>query len=124
MKWTIEYLEKDGIVAAKITGVMNWEEHRKFAEELYPLASKKGCNRILIDFWEMTPDFTVLQIDDLPKTLKELGVGPDMKIAAIFNPSSPKTNDHTFFKNVATIISLRVELFAGRDEAIAWLKAK
>jgi hypothetical protein len=123
MKWTIEYLEKDGIVAARINGKMDWEEHRKFAEELYPLAHKKRSNRILIDFREMVPDFTVLQIDDMPKMLKELGVGPDLRIAAIYDPSSPKSGEFTFFKNVATIMSLQVEQFSGRNEAIAWLKA-
>ncbi|MGA2322775.1 MAG: hypothetical protein ABSG22_02900 [Sedimentisphaerales bacterium] len=122
MKWTIEYLEKDGIVAAKLNGIMDWEEHRKFAEEIYPLAHKKGSNRILIDFREMVPDFTVLQIDDLPKLLKELGVGPDLRIAAIHDPSSPKTGEFTFFRNVATIMSLQVEQFASREEAIKWLK--
>jgi hypothetical protein len=122
MKWTIEYLEKDRIVAAKINGIMDWEEHRKFAEELFPLARKKGVHRILIDFREMVPDFTVLQIDDLPKMLTDLGVGSDLRIAAIHDPSSPKANEHTFFRNVATIMSLQVEQFAGRKEAIKWLK--
>ena len=70
----------------------------------------------------MIPDFTVLQIDDLPKTLKELGVGPDMRIAAIFDPSSPKASEYIFFRNVATIMSLQVEQFSDRKEAIAWLK--
>ena len=42
MKWTIEYLEKDGIVAANINGIMDWEQHKKFAEELYPFATQKG----------------------------------------------------------------------------------
>jgi len=123
MKWTIEYLEKDGIVAAKVSGVMNWDEHRKFAEKLYPFAQKHGSQKIIIDFREMIPDFTVLQIDDLPKTLKEFGVGPDLRIAAIHDPSSPKSNEFTFFKNVATITSLYVEQFSGKEEAIAWLKA-
>ena len=102
---------------------MDLEEHRKFAEEIYPLARKKGSNRILIDFREMVPDFTVLQIDDLPKMLKELGVGPDLRIAAIHNPSSPKAGEFTFFRNVATIMSLQVEQFSDRKEAIAWLKS-
>jgi hypothetical protein len=123
MKWTIEYLEKDGIVSAKINGIMDWEQHKEFAEELYPFATKKGSNRILIDFREMIPDFTVLEIDDLPKLLKEIGVGPDLRIAAIHDPSSPKANEHTFFRNVATIMSLRVEQFDNKNEAIAWLKA-
>lgn len=122
MKWTIEYLEKDGIVSAKLNGIMDWEEHRKFAEELYPLVRKKGYHRILIDFREMIPDFTVLQIDDLPKMLKELGVGPDLRIAAIHDPSSPKANEFTFFRNVATIMSLQIERFDNQEEAIKWLK--
>jgi hypothetical protein len=122
MKWTIEYLEKDKIIAAKINGIMDWEEHKKFAEELFPLARKKGSHRILIDFREMIPDFTVLQIDDLPKMLGDLGVGSDLRIAAIHDPSSPKANEFTFFRNVATIMSLQVGQFASPEEAIKWLK--
>jgi hypothetical protein len=122
MKWTIEYLDKDRIVAAKINGIMDWEEHRKFAEELFPLARKKGVHRILIDFREMIPDFTVLQIDDLPKMLMNIGVGPDLRIAAVYDPTSPKANEHTFFRNVATIMSLQVEQFDNWDDAIKWLK--
>ena len=122
MKWTIEYLEKDKIVSAKINGIMDWEEHKKFAEELYPLVRKKGYHRILIDFREMIPDFTVLQIDDLPQMLTELGVGPDLRIAAIHDPSSPKANEFAFFRNVATIMSLQVERFDNQEEAIKWLK--
>ena len=122
MKWTIEYLEKDKIVAAKLNGIMDWEEHRKFAEEIYPLTRKKGAHRILIDFREMIPNFTVLQIDDLPKMLTDLGVGPDLRIAAIHDPSSPKANEFTFFRNVATIMSLHVEQFTNWEEAIKWLK--
>jgi hypothetical protein len=122
MKWTIEYLEKEKIVAAKINGIMDWEEHKKFAEELFPLARQKGIHRILIDFREMIPDFTVLQIDDLPGMLEDIGVGSDLRIAAIHDPSSPKANEFTFFRNVATIMSLQVEQFSDREEALKWLK--
>ena len=122
MNWTIEYFEKDRIVAAKINGIMDWEEHRKFAEVIFPLARKKGSHKILIDFREMIPDFTVLQIDDMPKMLTELGVDSDLRIAAIHDPSSPKANEFTFFKNVATIMSLQVEQFDNQADAINWLK--
>ena len=87
MEWKIDYLEEDGIVAAKVTGVMAWEQHKKFAEELYPFAHKHGSHRILIDFLEMTPKFTILQVDDLPGLLKGLGVGHRDRIAALHNPS-------------------------------------
>ncbi len=123
MKWTIEYLEKDAIVAAKINGVMGWNEHKKFAEEIFPFGRKKKANKILLDFREMTPDFTLLEVDDLPKMLKEIGVSGDIKIAAIHDMASPKASEHTFFKNTANILSLNVEIFSNRNDAISWLKA-
>jgi hypothetical protein len=70
----------------------------------------------------MVPDFTVLQIDDLPKMLTDLGVGPDLRIAAIHDLSSPKANEFAFFRNVATLMSLQVEQFDNWEEAIKWLK--
>jgi hypothetical protein len=122
MDWTIEYLKDCGIVSAKLSGVMTWDEHKKFAEELYPSARKQGIFKILIDFIDMTPSFTILQIDDLPKLLVDLGVGPEFKIAAVHNMESPKKSEHEFFRNVAILMHLRVQQFADKDEAMAWLK--
>jgi hypothetical protein len=60
----------------------------------------------------------------LPKLLKEIGIGPEFKIAAIYDPSSPKSSEHIFFRNVATIMSLQVKQFADKDAAIAWPKSE
>lgn len=124
MDWKIEYLEKDGIVSAKVAGIMDWDQHKRFAEELYPLAHKHGSHKILIDFRKMTPNFTILQVDDLPKLLKELGVGPEFRIASIYDPSTPHSSEFVFFKNVSTITSIKVKLFSSPDEGLAWLKAE
>ncbi len=122
MDWKIDYLEKDAIVSAKITGVMTWDEHMKFAQELFPHAIKLVAHKILIDFREMTPKFSILQIDDLPKLLKEIGVGPEFRIAAVHDPSSPYSHEFTFFRNVATITQLKVKQFPDADEALVWLR--
>ena len=124
MNWTIDYLEKEEIVSAKISGIMDWDQHKKFAQEMFSLAVKHNSHRILIDFLDMKPNFTVLEIDDLPKQLKEIGIGPEYKIAAIHDPSSPKSDEFTFFTNVATLTSLQVQQFSNKKEAIAWLKSK
>jgi hypothetical protein len=124
MEWKIDYLEEGGIVSAKLSGVMDWAEHKKFAEELYPFAHKHGSQNIFIDFLEITPRFTILQVDDLPGLLKELGVGPEDRIAALHNPSAPHHRENVFFKNVATIKSITVRYFTSKDEAIAWLKSE
>jgi hypothetical protein len=123
MEWTIEYLKEYGIVSAKISGVMTWDEHKRFAEEVYPFARRQGVYKVLIDFVDMTPSFTILQIDDLPGLLMDIGVGPEYAIAAIHDLSSPKSSEFTFFKNVATIMSLRVQQFSDKDAAMAWLKS-
>jgi hypothetical protein len=60
----------------------------------------------------------------LPMLLKEIGIGPEFKIAAIHDPSSPKSSEHIFFKDVATIMSLQVKQFSDKDSAIAWLKSE
>ena len=113
MKWTLEYLEKDAIVSAKITGLMDWEGHRKFAEEALKLARAKNSHNFFFDFLDMEPDFTILQVDDLPRFLKEIGFGPEYKIAAIHNMSSPKSSEHEFFRDAETIRSLKVKIFTG-----------
>jgi hypothetical protein len=123
MEWKIDYLEEDGIVVSTVSGLMDWEQHKRFAEEIYPLAQKHGSHKILIDFRDVTTSFTILQIDDLPAMLKELGVGPEFKIAALHDPSSPKSSEFKFFRDSATLLSISVRHFTDADEAIAWLKS-
>jgi hypothetical protein len=123
MNWTIDYLEKDRIVSTKVSGVMDWDEHKRFAEELYPLAKKHGVHKILIDFRQMQPKFTILQIDDLPNMLMKIGVGPEFKIASVYDPASPHSHEFKFFNNVAILLSIRVKQFDDPDKALAWLKS-
>ncbi len=123
MDWTIEHLEKDGIITAKTSGIMDWDEHKRFAEELFPLANKHGVHKILIDFREMVPRFTILQIDDLPNMLMEIGVAPGFQIASVYDPKSPHSHEFKFFANVANLLSIKVKQFKDPDEALDWLKS-
>jgi hypothetical protein len=77
-----------------------------------------------MDFTEMVPDFTVLQIDDLPRLMrKECGVGPEFRIAGLYDESSRYSKEFTFFKNAAYLESINVRYFTNKDDAIAWLKS-
>lgn len=124
MNWTIDYLEEDGIVYAKTSGTMDWDEHMRFAKETFSFAHKHCSHKILIDFLEMVPNFTILQIDDLPKVLKDYGIGPEHRIAALHDPSAPHCSENVFFKNVATIKSITVQYFTDKNEALNWLKSQ
>ncbi len=102
---------------------MDWDEHKRFAEELYPSTKEHGLHKILIDFRQMQPKFTILQIDDLPKLLSEIGVGPEFKIASVYDPTSPHAHEFKFFNDVANLLSIKVKQFEDLDEALAWLKS-
>jgi hypothetical protein len=123
MDWSIDYLENEGIVITKLSGIMNWDEHKKWGEEAYSFLHKHGSKKMLIDFQDMEPDFTTLQIDDLPKMLQDFGIGPDYKIAGLYDRSSPHAGEFTFFRNSASLSSINVRYFDDKDQAIAWLKS-
>jgi len=124
MGWSIDYLEKDNIVCVKITGLMDWNLHRTFCKEVFPLVLRHGSQKIFIDFTEMVPDFTVLQIDDMPRLLrKDCEARPEFRIAGLYDESSPHTDEFVFFQNAAYIESINVQYFTSRDDALAWLKS-
>jgi hypothetical protein len=126
MEWTFDYLEKDKIVCVKTSGLMDWEQHKKFAEELFPFAIKNDSHKVFIDFRDMVPDLSILQIDDLPKLLNDIGSGPILKVAALYDESSPYSHDNRFefLKSVLSLRSIKVKHFFDKDEAMAWLKSK
>jgi hypothetical protein len=124
MEWTIDYLEEDGIVFSKVSGLMDWDQHKKWCKEAFSVARKHNARKMLNDLRDMVPSFTILQIDDLPKVLKEAGAGPEHRIAAVYDPSSPHSSEFVFFRDVAAITSIKVKYFSDKDTAIAWLKSE
>lgn len=124
MDLTVDYLEEDAIVYVKVTGIMDFEEHRRFAEETSSFVKKYNSHKIFVNMIDMIPRLTVLEIDEMPNTLIEYGVKPEHKIAALHNPPPPYDKGFTFFRNSALLKSLKIEQFTSKDEAYAWLKSE
>jgi hypothetical protein len=123
MEWTVDYLEKDGIVIAKVSGDSTWEESRKLVEYAVALGRRKGSTRFLVDNSELSKTLSILQVDMLPKMLKDSGITCEDTIALLFDDSSPLIETHTFFRNKAFLESLHVRNFTNQKEAINWLKS-
>ncbi|MGD0596482.1 MAG: hypothetical protein ABSA64_03040 [Sedimentisphaerales bacterium] len=123
MKWTIEYLEKDGIVRIKTFGPADWDQHRRMSEEALALGRKNGSHRFLADHRKLEHGLSILQVDDIPKMLKEIGVTSEDKVAIVFNPASPINNAVKFFRDAAFLASLQLLIFSNENKAIEWLKA-
>jgi hypothetical protein len=124
MNWSFDYLQEEGIVAAKMAGLMNWENHLQFAKEMVSFAKSHNSQKILINFLELVPVLSVLEIDNLPKVLIDAGLGPGYKLAAVHDKTSPRFDDFKFFKNAASLNSIQVDIFSDINEAITWLKSQ
>jgi len=118
------YLEEDAIVLVKATGIMDFEEHRKYAKEILSFAKEHNSHKIFVNMLDMIPRLTTLEIDDLPKTLIEYGAKPEHRIAILHNPPPPYDKGFKFLINVASLKSLQIKPFTSKDKAHAWLKSE
>jgi hypothetical protein len=124
MEWTIDYLEKDGIVYIQTSGPADWDANKKMCKKCLALGRSKDTHRYLVDHRKLEHGLSTLQVDDVPRMLKQIGVTPEDKIAIVFDPASPMSGSFDFFRNTSFLESLLVKLFSSPDEAIAWLKSE
>jgi len=122
MEWTIDYLEKDGIVYMKTSGPADWDQNKKMSETALALGRKNGSHRFFVDHRKLEHGLSILQVDDLPKMLKQIGVTSQDKVAIVFDPASPISNTFKFFRDASFLASLQLQIFTDKNEAIAWLK--
>ena len=124
MEWTINRLEKDNIICMKTLGPADWDQNKKMCEEAFSLAQKHGSHRFIVDHRKLEHGLSILQIDDIPEMLKQIGVTPQDKVAMLFDPASPISDAVKFFRDAAFLASLQLRIFSDKDKAIAWLKAE
>ena len=124
MDLTIDYRQEDAIVYAKVSGIMDFQEHRRYAKEALSCAKKHNSHKILVDMMDMIPQLTISEIDNMPRVLIECGATSEHKFAALHNPPPPHDIGFTFFMDTAAMDSLEVRQFFNEDEALAWLRSQ
>jgi hypothetical protein len=124
MKWTISYLEKDGIVHIKATGNITWDENKKLNEELLAVGRKNNVNTFMVDYRDLNFNLSVLEIDELPIMLRNIGISPKDRVAILFDHTSAHSSLFSLLQNVLCLKSLPARTFAEPMEAIAWLKSQ
>ena len=124
MDWSVYYLEQDGLVFAKTSGLINWEKNKRLSEEVLSTGLKYGSSRFLIDHRDGTLNLSILEIDDIPKMFKEIGLCPSDKMAILYNADSSHSSEFVFFQNVSQLASLQVKIFTDKEQALYWLKSE
>lgn len=122
MSWEIEFVGKDGILHLKAKGVMNIDLIKQMSSQTISSAAEHGTNKYLVDFREMVPEVSTMNINDLPKIFHEFGMTHGSCMAMVFSPSSEKKEDFFFFETVSRNQGLRIRLFMDLNEASQWLK--
>jgi hypothetical protein len=124
MEWTVDYLEKDRIVYMKTSGPADWDQNKKMSKMALALGHKHGSHRFLVDHRKLEHGLSILQVDDIPKMLKQIGVTSEDKVAVVFDPVSPLSNTFKFFRDASFLASLQLQIFSDKDAAIEWLKSE
>jgi len=123
MDWKIDYLKEDGIVHTKMSGIVTWDENKKMGEEIFSFARSRDAHRFLLEHPQIEHRLSFLQIDDLPKLLKEVGLGAEDKLAVLACSSAPCSKKLKFFENVSRLALLQVRHFTDFEQAVTWLKS-
>ena len=123
MRWEIDYLKEDDIVVVNTSGIITWEDNKQMSRKALAASIRHGTNRVLVDHRAIQPNLSVLQIDNLPGMFREIGIGPECRVAVLFDPASPRSSNFTFFQHVSIIASLQCRVFSELVEALAWLKS-
>ena len=124
MKWEIEHNKEEGILIVKTSGLITWDDNKIMTQEAFAAAKHHGTKKVLVDHRLLQTNLTILQIDDLPKLFKEIGIGPEYKVAILFDPASPRSSNFAFFENVSIISSLQFRVFSELAKAVEWLKTE
>lgn len=123
MRWEIDYLKENDIVTVKTSGIITWEDNKQMSREVLADSIRHSTKRVLVDHRAIQSNLSILQIDNLPAMFKEIGIGPECRVAILFDPASPRSGNFTFFQNVSIIASLQFRVFSEHTEAIEWLKS-
>jgi len=122
MKWSIDYLQEDGIVFARTKGPLSWGENKEFIGQVVAAMRKNNTHKVLVEH-KGKIKLTVIEIDRIPDLIKELDVRDKDKAALVYDPSSADGTMLLFLKNVLFLKSHKLQLFTDKDKAVAWLKS-
>lgn len=121
MKWTIDYLEEEGVVLIKTSGVTNWDKQKQLCQEAFQFAQEHKAHKYLADHRDLQEGLSVLQIDDMPMMFREIGLGAEDRVAILYGPNLEEK--FKFFQSVSNFALLNFKLFTDKDKAMAWLKS-
>ena len=119
MSFDAYYNQQNNYIICKYSGVLNTDMVKRHVPEITRLSKKYGCKNCLMDLREAEPDFTIVELYDMPKSLGEMGIDSRWRRAIII---SELTDSYYFYETVCINRGLAVRMFLGAGKALKWLR--
>ena len=126
MPYSVEYDPQTDIIYIRAYGELTLEQVREYTNTAALLAKEKGCFRFLSDLREAVLALSMLDVYNIPKMAKEIGLAldlPEHKIRrAVILPRIGELS--IFFETVSKNRVQNVALFDDIETARKWLLEK
>lgn len=121
MEWLIEYRQDLGIISTIVSGTVTLDGIVLVSAKLLELAAQNGVCRYFSDYRNVSLTISVLEIHNLPQTLRSLGMSNNDKVAILYSPDSQDASNFTFFDTRCFNTRLNVKVFSDSETAYTWL---
>jgi hypothetical protein len=121
MPYTINFLDKEGIVEIVSFGKLTIEDFINQGKEAIELALKKNTNLFLADDSDIVGPVKISVIISLPDFWERFSAPRTNRMAVLISKDETLHEDFNFFENVCINRGWNVKLFDNKEDAIEWL---
>lgn len=122
MPYVINFLDNEGIILIKNSGILRYEDYANQAMEAFELGQNKQSELYLADCTRMENIANVFEIFDLPDFYARINIPRSIKIAVLLSDNAVTNEDLKFYETISTNRGWQVKLFSDQDSAIVWLR--
>lgn len=121
MPYTINFLDKEGIIESVSTGKLTFEDYSNQSKEAIELALKKNTNLFFLDTSNLSASIKASEILSIPDFWESIGTPRTYKLAVLIPKDASLYEDIKFFETVCRNRGWHTKLFEKKEAAIEWL---
>jgi ribosomal protein L7/L12 len=123
MSHTITYNAEERIIEIKVQGDFSLSEAKEMCTEAVQVVKAQNCFLVLTDMREAIVNLSILEIYELPKTLRDMFASSGLSVYKVKQALviTKDSKEHSFFETVTLNRSQSIRYFFDTDEARQWL---
>ena len=122
MSYTIEYLEKDGIILITNIGEFTYKDFMKQAMAAKGISQIHNCKKYLADCTSMIMQTSTMEIYNTSSYYNEIKASRQSKIALLVQPGADTEKVLKFYETVCINFGLQAKMFSDKESAMQWLQ--